>query len=206
MRQSDYGHMRVIGITGGVGSGKSALLAYVAEKYNCRVLLADEIAHKVKEPGQPCYEKLVALLSSQILKEDGSIHKGKLAARIFTSRELLKAVNDRVHPAVKQMILDEIGRAREEGKLDFFFIEAALLIENGYLDIVDDMWYIYSTKEIRCRRLRESRNYSDEKIEAIMKSQLAEEQFRKYCNVVIDNNENMQTAFEQIDRRLGEYL
>lgn len=195
----------MIGITGGVGSGKSALLAYIRENYRCKVLLADEVAHQMTEPGQPCYEKLTALLSPEILQEDGRIHKGRMAAEIFGSRERLEAVNDIIHPAVKEKILEEIRRAKEEGKLDFLFVEAALLIEDGYLDIVDEMWYIYSAKDVRWRRLKESRNYSDEKIKAIMESQLTDEAFRKYCSVVIDNNENMKTAMEQIDRRLGEY-
>lgn len=198
--------MKVIGITGGVGAGKSALLSYIAEKYHCRILLADEIAHKVKEPGQACYEELVRLLSPEILNEDGTIHKGKMAARIFESEDLLREVNSLIHPAVKKMILNEIAAARAEEKIDFLFVEAALLIEDGYLDIVDEMWYIYAREEIRRGRLKESRNYSDEKIDAIMNSQLREEEFRKYCSVVIDNSEGLPAAFHQIDKKLGEYL
>ncbi len=79
--------MKVIGITGGVGSGKSVLLDYIGRKYKCRIILADEAAHKVKEPGQPCYKKLVSLLSAEILNEDGTIHKGKMAGKIFESKE-----------------------------------------------------------------------------------------------------------------------
>lgn len=198
--------MRVIGITGGVGAGKSALLQYIGEKYRCKILLADEIAHKVKEPGQVCYRKLIELLSPEILDEDGTIHKGKMAARIFASKELLQEVNDLIHPAVKKCILDEIEAAREKRMFDFLFVEAALLIEDGYLDIVDEMWYIYAREEVRSRRLRESRNYTEEKIHAIMKSQLQEEEFRKYCSFVIDNSEGLPAAFRQIDRKLGEYL
>lgn len=198
--------MRVIGVTGGVGTGKSALLQYVAEKYNCKVLLADEIAHKVKEPGQPCYKKLVGLLSPEILDEDGTIHKGKMAEKIFESDRLREKVNEMIHPAVKKMIRDEITAARAGGKLDFLFIEAALLIEDGYLDIVDEMWYIYALEEVRRSRLKEARNYSDEKIDAIIKSQLTEDVFRTNCSVVIDNSESLLAAFRQIDMKLGEYL
>lgn len=198
--------MKVIGITGGVGAGKTALLNYIAEKYHCRILLADELAHKVKEPGEACYKELVRLLSPEILNEDGTIHKGKMAARIFESEDLLREVNSLIHPAVKKMILDEIAAAKAEEKIDFLFVEAALLIEDGYLDIVDEMWYIYAREEIRRGRLKESRNYSDEKIDAIMNSQLREEEFRKYCSVVIDNSEGLPAAFHQIDKKLGEYL
>lgn len=198
--------MKVIGITGGVGSGKTALLNYIGQNYKCRILLADETAHKAKEPGQPCYEKLVMLLSPDILNEDGTIHKGKMAARIFESKELLTKVNQIIHPAVKERILEEIKKAKEAGDVDFFFVEAALLIECGYLSLVDEMWYIYAREEIRRKRLGASRNYSDEKIDAIMKSQLSEEGFRQHCTFVIDNNGDLEAACRQIDRKLGEYL
>ena len=79
-----------------------------------------------------------------------------------------------------------------------------MLIECGYLNIVDEMWYIYAREDIRRKRLKESRNYTDEKINAIMDSQLKEEEFRKYCKVVIDNSGSLEDAYEQIDRELGE--
>lgn len=198
--------MRVIGITGGVGSGKSALLHYIAQNYNCKIILADEVAHRVKEPGQPCYEKLVELMSSDILNADGTIHKGRMAAKIFESEELLEKVNKIIHPAVKEAILREIADARNEKILDFLFLEAALLIEDGYLNIVDEMWYIYAGEEVRRMRLKTSRNYSDEKIDAIMKSQLTEEEFRKHCAFIIDNSKSLKEACQQIDMKLGEYL
>ncbi|MDD6491164.1 MAG: dephospho-CoA kinase [Firmicutes bacterium] len=198
--------MKVIGITGGVGSGKSALLKYIAKNYNCRVILADEVAHQAKEPGQPCYEELIKLLSSDILNEDGTIHKGKMAEKIFASEELLKKVNQIIHPAVKKMILDEITLEKRRGELDFLFLEAALLIEDGYLNIVDEMWYIYARDDVRRMRLKKSRNYSDEKTDAIMKTQLSEENFRKNCSFVIDNSGGIEEAYRQIDIKLGEDL
>lgn len=198
--------MKVIGITGGVGSGKTAMLDYIAGKYNCKVILADKAAHKVEEPGQLCYEKLVKLLSGNILNEDGTINREKMAARIFGSDKLLEEVNRIIHPAVKQFILEEMERERKAGVLDFLFIEAALLIENGYLDIVDEMWYIYALENVRRRRLKEARNYSDEKVTSIMKSQLSEEEFKKHCKVVIDNSGELAVAYKQVDKKLGEYL
>lgn len=196
------GFMKVIGITGGVGCGKSALLAYIKEHYNCRIILADQAAHQVEEPGQPCYEKLIAILSEDILNEDGTIHKGKMAEKIFKDEKLLEAVNAIIHPAVKVLILDEIQKERRKGEVRYFFVEAALLIEDGYLDIVDEMWYIYAKEQVRRERLHLSRGYSEEKIDAIMASQLSEEDFRKYCKVVIDNSGSLEEAFEQIDREL----
>ncbi len=198
--------MKVIGITGGVGAGKSALLAYISEKYNCRVILADEVAHRVKEPGQPAYGRLSELLSTDILKEDGSIDNGRMAAKIFGSRELLEKVNEIIHPAVKEILLAEIAQARQRGTPDFLFIEAALLIECGYAGLVDELWYIYAREEVRRARLQKGRHYTEEKINAIMDSQLPEEEFRKHCQVAIDNSGSLKEAFLQIDEKLGEYL
>ena len=83
----------------------------------------------------------------------------------------MEQVNSIIHPAVKEWILKEIHSENEKNELDFLFIEAALLIEDGYLNIVDEMWYIYAREEVRRARLKTSRNYSDEKIDAIMQSQ-----------------------------------
>ncbi len=81
--------MRLIGITGGVGAGKSTILEYIKAHYRCRVYLADQVAHAVKEPGQPCYEALVELLGREVLEENGQIHKGRMAERIFRDENLL---------------------------------------------------------------------------------------------------------------------
>jgi len=196
--------MKIIGITGGVGSGKSALLEYIKQKYSCRIILADEAAHRVKEPGQPCYDKLVELLSTDILNEDGTIDRNRMAAKIFGSERLRRQVNEMIHPAVKELILQEMALAEADKNIRFFFIEAALLIEGGYLKMVDEMWYIYAGEEVRRQRLRSSRGYSEEKIASIMESQLREDEFRKYCTAVIDNSGSLEDACRQIDARLGE--
>lgn len=198
--------MKVIGITGGVGSGKTALLTYLKAKYHCKVILADEAAHQVEAPGQKCYRQLVELLSDEILEEDGTINRKRFAQKIFENELLRKKVNEIVHPAVKQYIREEISFQKEQGVLDFLFIEAALLIEDGYLNIVDEMWYIYAREDVRRERLRENRNYSDEKIDAIMEAQLTEEEFRNACSVVIDNSGTLEDSFLQIDRKVREYL
>ncbi len=196
--------MKVIGITGGVGAGKSEVLDYLAQKHNCRVIKADRAAHQLEEPGGACFEPLVALLGDDILDAAGKIDRQKMAARIFGNAALLQKVNDIVHPAVKQYLLSEIAKEKESGKRDFLFIEAALLIEEGYAKIVDALWYICADENVRRHRLKVSRGYTDEKIDAILKSQLAEEEFRKHCGVVIENNGALAGVYEQIEKELGE--
>ena len=93
--------MKIIGITGGVGSGKTQVLSYIEKHYKCRIVRSDETAHLLYEPGQECYKKLVALLGLEILAEDKTIDKGKMAAVIFSNKMLLERVNQIVHPEVK---------------------------------------------------------------------------------------------------------
>ncbi len=198
--------MRVIGITGGVGAGKSAILSHIQEHYNCRVFLADEAAHQVEEKGQPCYDRLVKLLGEDILAEDKTIHRQRMAEKIFSDPALLSQVNAMIHPAVKERILEVIREEKRALIHDFLIIEAALLIEQGYLEIVDEMWYVYASDEVRRKRLRETRGYSDLKIDSIMEKQLGEKKFRHYCHVVIDNDSSLPDACGQVDQILREYL
>lgn len=198
--------MKIIGITGGVGAGKTSLLSYIKGRYRCRVLLADEVAHKVKEPEGPCYEELVALLGRIVLDETGQIQKEKMAGLVFADSVLLQKVNAIIHPAVKTWILKVIEEEKKAGQIDFLFIEAALLIEAGYENIVDELWYIYAGEEKRRKRLMESRNYTAEKIDGIFASQLKEEDYKKACSVIIDNSKSLTYAYGQIDKKLGEYL
>lgn len=197
--------MRYIGITGGVGSGKSEILNYIRKHYKCEIYLADEVAHLVKEPGQPCYINLVKLLGGQILNPDGTIHKERMAQLIFKDAELLGQVNGLIHPAVKRYLTDKMQEAAANTELELFFVEAALLLEDGYKEMLDELWYVYARKEVRTARLKEHRGYSEEKILAIMEKQLPEEVFLEQCDFVIDNGSTLQEAYEQIDKRLEAY-
>ena len=197
--------MRLIGITGGVGAGKSEILQYIRKHYKCEIYLADQVAHEVKSPGQPCYQKMVELMGNGILQEDGTIDRAKMASRIFLEKELLLKVNALVHPAVQTYLLDRVKEARQNPEVELFFIEAALLIETGYKEIVDEMWYIYADEKVRRNRLEASRGYTPQKISQIMDKQLSEEAFREACDFMIDNSGTLEDSFRQIDERLETY-
>lgn len=190
--------MKVIGITGGVGSGKSAVLEAIREACKCEIIIADEVAHELEKKGHRCYDKLKKLLGDEILDTQGEIDKKKMAAMIFAKDSLLEEVNAIIHPEVKCYIKEKIEKAAREKKIDFLFIEAALLIEDGYKEICDELWYIWVKEEIRIQRLVVSRGYSLEKIRQIMDNQLSEEQFRTNCDKVIDNNGDLEATRKQI--------
>ena len=195
--------MKFIGITGGVGAGKSEILSYMGKKTGVRVMLADEIAHELMEAGTDCYKCLRRTFNDEdIWNSDGSFNREKLAKVIFSDKLKRDIMNSIVHPAVKEYVIRQQEYEKERGELSLLVLEAALLIEEHYDKICDELWYIYTSEENRRDRLKASRGYSDEKIDNIFKSQLSEEEYRKYCAVVIDNNGSVEAAFEQIDKAL----
>lgn len=196
--------MRVIGLTGGIGAGKSWLLDFLKEAYGARVFQADEAGHQVMEPGTAAYEEIERLFGRKILKDTGEIDRQALGALVFSDGEKREALNSIIHPAVKALARKAVKEAREEGNVALFVIEAALLIEDHYEEICDELWYVYADPDVRRARLRASRGYTEEKISAVFESQLSDEEFRKNCKVVIDNSGSMERAVGQIERLLGE--
>ena len=191
--------MIFIGITGGVGAGKSAVLSYLKELDGVRVMLSDEIAHELMEPGSDCYNRLKELFAGEpIWLEDGHFDRVALAGVIFSDDKKRELLNEVVHPAVKEYVLHVLEQEKEEGRLRYLVLEAALLIEEHYDEICDELWYIYTSEENRRARLKQSRGYSDEKISDMFESQLCENEYRRHCKVVIDNNGTTEETIAQV--------
>lgn len=194
--------MKILGITGGVGAGKSTVLSYLQKQYGARVILADEVGHMVQEPGQECYKKIVENFGEEILC-DGRIDRQKLGAVVYADRSKLELLNQLVHPAVKAHIVEEIEKERHKGEVPFVVVEAALLLEDRYDLICDEIWYVYVDEKNRCKRLMASRGYSAEKVQSIMRNQMKDAEFRGRCDFVIDNSSDfMENTYEQIDKGL----
>ena len=201
--------MYVFGITGGVGAGKSTVLRLIKENFNASVIEADEVGRMLMEPGNSAYLKIVEIFGEDILDNPGEhgspINRAKLAGIVFNNKNKRMVLNGIVHPLVKKYITEEIGRIRCAEKYDYVFVEAALLIEDHYDVICDELWYIYADEETRRERLKSSRGYSDEKIDSVFASQLSDEQFRSHCSRVIDNSHDEQMTLGQLKEIIGYY-
>jgi len=195
--------MKSIGITGGVGAGKSAVLAYLKERYQAYLIVADDLAKELEEPGRVCYTALTEEFGEGILGEDGRIDKQRFAALIFSDPGARAKVNAIVHPAVKTEILRRMEEQEKAGT-GLFVVEAALLIEEGYDRILDELWYVFAPEVVRRERLKDTRGYTDEKIDGIFASQKTEAEFRSACRHVIDNGTSLEDMQRQIDRLLEE--
>ena len=194
--------MRIIGVTGGVGCGKSTVLSYVEKKYDACVLYSDEAARFLMQRGEPCFAPVVQLFGKEVIGPEGELDRAKIAALVFQDEGLRQQLNGIVHPAVRTYILKQIQEQRDLGRT-FFFLEAALLVEEKYNEIYQELWYVYADEAVRRERLKKSRGYSDEKITAVMRSQLTEREFRAAADVVIDNSGAPEETQRQVDRRLA---
>lgn len=192
--------MKFIGITGGVGAGKSEILAYLANRPDTRVMLADEIAHELMKPGTACYERLRERFADEdIYLAGGGFDRSRLASVIFADSRKREALNAIVHPAVKEYVCEQAEKERREGTIALLVLEAALLIEEHYDEICDELWYIDTSRENRRARLKASRGYSDAMVDRIFASQLSDEQYRSHCRRIIDNNGTFEETLAQID-------
>lgn len=198
--------MKTIGITGGVGAGKSAVLKILSDDYNALVIEADKVAYELESPGGVCYDNIVGLLGRDCLEDSGLIDKQKMASLIFSDAGLLRSVNDIIHPAVKKYILERIDLENKRGIYDLFAVEAALLIQDGYDKLLDEIWLIRADESVRRNRLKSTRGYSDAKIDSIINSQLNDDELAKHCSVIIDNSLDMDHLKSQIDEQLINYL
>lgn len=179
--------MKIIGITGGVGAGKTEILEYLNDKYGASICQTDKVAKKLQKKGGVCYDAIVEHFGRDILNEKGELDRSKLSDIVFSDPVQLEVLNRIVHPAVKSEV-DRLIQQEERKNTNLFIIESAILIEAKYGDICDELWYIYVEDTARRNRLYYSRGYDARKIDEIIAAQLPKDQFLKNCDRVIDNS------------------
>lgn len=199
-------HMRVLGITGGVGSGKSRVLYDLKTRHKAFVIEADKLAHELYEPGKMVYQRVVEVFEKDILSDDLTIDRKKLGELVFSNEEKLKILNSILHPAVKDEIKLIIEREKEKGRYPLLVIEAALLIQDGYSEICDEIWYIYVSRAERVKRLMRQRGYTEEKCKLIFSSQAPDEFYEKNADFIINNENDYNFTAEQVNVRLKKFL
>ena len=190
---------KIIGVTGGVGCGKSTVLKYLEEQYDCLIMPADDIANDMEKKGGECFAPIVALLSDEVVLPDGELNKPKVAELIFSNEELLKGINDIVHPAVRRYVEKHISEERIKNPERTIIIESAIFVEAGFLDILDELWLVTAGEENRKDRLMKTRGYSEEKCNSIISRQFSDSEYASFADHVIDNSKGLKELYEQID-------
>ncbi len=195
-KQTKY-PVRVIGLTGGVGSGKSRILELLNTEFGAQVILADDVARKLEEPGKAGFLGLLEAFGDGILAADGTLDRGRFAAQIFKCPADLHRANEIIHPLTWQ----EIRRQIKESKAPLIAVESALFDETTR-KICQELWLIDASEEVRISRLMANRGYSREKCEEIIRSQKSRGDFLRLADAVIENDGTIEQVRAQIAARL----
>lgn len=189
---------KVIGITGGVGSGKSVVMDILKEEYGAFIILADLVGHELMEPGGVNYQEIIKEFGTDILKEDQTIDRAALGNIVFSDPSKLVLLNEITHPNIRAEIASRIGQIKQKKATPLICLEAALLIEENYQEFLDELWYVHVDEKIRIQRLKEGRGYSEEKCRQIMERQMSEEEFRSHCCRIIENSGSLERTRQSV--------
>ena len=198
--------MKTIGLTGGIGSGKSTVSKVLAT-LGASIIDADRVGHEIYLPGKAAWKQVTDTFGRKIVAEDQTIDRKKLGAIVFGSPDALARLNAIVHPIMFEEIRQRIQARRAEGFTLPVVVEAAILIEANWLPLADTVWVVETDKDAAIRRVAEQRGMSTADAEARIANQLSNAERRKHAQVVIRNNGSLQALEQQIQQawdQLGE--
>lgn len=179
--------MLVIGLTGGIGSGKSTV-GKLLVALGAAHIDADRVGHSVYAPGTPGWELVTQEFGREIVGPDGAIDRKRLGAIVFADPKALARLNQIVHPLIRSALQAQIAELRERAGVPAIVVEAAILVEAGWHQTVDQVWLVSVTPETITARLQRDRGMSVAEIEARMRAQLPDEERRRHAHVVLSND------------------
>ena len=183
----------IIGVMGGVGSGKSTVLNYLENNYEANIIEADKVAKEVMLPGNDVYNEIVKTFPEVIV--DNKIDSKKLAEIVFNNKEQLEKLNSLTHPGAVKEIVSRIKSSKNR----IIVVESAILLGSGVEQYCDELWFVFCNRDTRIKRLIQTRGYSKEKCISVIESQPADEEYNKAADEFIDNSYSEENTREQID-------
>ena len=178
--------MRIIGLTGGIGSGKSTVSQYLQDQ-GAVLLDADKVGHESYQPGTPTYKDLVAAFGDRIVAEDKSINRKELGSIVFSDPAQLQRLNSIVHPRMYEMMAGSLKDMERDG-VKAVVIEAAILYEAKWESLVDEVWVTVAPENVVVKRVHERNGFPEDQIRARIKSQMSNEERSARADVVIDTD------------------
>ena len=195
--------MRILGVTGGIGAGKSTVSGLLQRNYGAEIIDTDKISRKIYEIGAPAYEKVLAQFGREYLREDGSIDRKKLAGLVFTDEEALKRLNAIAHPAIQEEVERRLAQAK-----GLAVVDGALLIEAGFYRLVDKLLLVTADMEVRLARIMQRDGCTRQQALDRVASQMPDEEKNRYADIVLDNYIGMEAqerrlaaAMEELEER-----
>ncbi|MEA4815406.1 MAG: dephospho-CoA kinase [Lachnospiraceae bacterium] len=192
--------MRVIGLTGGTGSGKGLVSSFLKEK-GAYIVDCDEIAHEIIKKGKCAYIELVNFFGTEILDENGEIMRGKLGNIVFSDGSKRAFLNECTHRYIGIKVNEQVEYAKEKG-YTILVIDAPLLLESNIKYICDEIWGVYSDERIRMKRIMARDNISEEYAKSRLSAQKSWDKIKESADVVIYNNGDISEIKKQVERYL----
>jgi len=178
--------MKVIGLTGSIGSGKSTVARFLAE-LGAVVIDADRVGHEAFKPDTMPWQEVVAAFGTEILKPNREVDRSKLGEIVFGNPGLLSRLNQIMHPRMYEMVRAQLGEYRQQG-VGVVVLEAPLLLEAGWTSLVDEVWVTVASESTVLKRLKGKVGMSEEQALARIRSQLPSEERVKHADVVVDTD------------------
>lgn len=192
----------VIGLTGGVGSGKTTIAGILHDYYGAELILSDEVARQLMEPGHFVYDKVIEEFGNDIVAKDNTIDRKKLAAIVFGDKQKIKTLNEITHPATINEIKERI-KSFMDRKAALIVVESAMLVQTGCDKFCDTVWTVVTNHNTRQKRLESDRGYTKQKTQSVMKNQQDDEWYIKNSDVQIYNDMDIDNLKKQIDKILN---
>jgi dephospho-CoA kinase len=189
--------MMVIGLTGGIASGKSTV-SRMLSNLGAVVIDADKVGHEAFLRGTDAWHKVVAAFGNGILDQNNEIDRSKLSDIVFSGEEELEKLNEIMHPTMHRIVEQRIEDLKSQG-IDVVVLEAALLIEANWTDLVDQVWVTTSTQDAVIGRLRSQKGFTGEQARARISSQMSPDEKLKYADVVIENDSDLEALREKVE-------
>ncbi len=184
--ETEVQELMIIGITGGIGSGKS-MVADILKGYGAKIIIADKIAKEIVKPGMPVYEEIIRVFGTDIIDERRMINRKKLGDLVFSNRNLLKKLEGITHGTVTTEIKKELEEFINSG-YNLLVVEAVVPVRHGFLDLVDTVWVVAADEFIRLKRIMERNQFTEDEAKQRISVQMPDNMYKKIADQVIYNN------------------
>ncbi len=195
------GKMRIIGLTGGCGTGKSTVAGLLAEKGGY-IIDADKLTWELQKPGASAYEEIVKWLGSDYVQEDGTLNRRKIAELVFNDKQALRKLNTIVHTKVAEEIKSSIALIEATKEEGFIVLDVPIPVEKGFLDTVDVIWVTSANDDLRVERLMSRMKISEFEAVKRINNQMSNREYEELADVVIENEKGI----EELRRKVEEAL
>jgi dephospho-CoA kinase len=193
------GYIPVIGLTGGIGTGKSTV-TQMLEKLGAAVIDADKVGHQIYLPDLPAWREIVETFGAKVLTADRAINRQALGEIVFADPEALRTLNRIVHPKMFDRMRELIAEMRARGGMKAIVVEAAVLIEAHWMPLADQVWVVVASEPVVVERLAKQRNLSPEQVRTRIAAQLSNDERRRHAHVVIRNDGSLEEVRDAVQQ------